>query len=177
MIRRREHNMRTSTRSFTAALLVASLAAPALVLADTKFHDGPDIEINNNNTKNATLTASGTVSGLGNENLTAVLDATALVSTICRNKGGNVAPGQDQTVDLDPAKVSVTPDKFGKATFSVTLGPVRVSDLGSNICPNGNWKPEIETVTYSDVSLVITHDGDTLFACGVSGFSSCDVQT
>src|SRR5947209_8545613 len=70
---------------------VATLAAGHAVAANPHFVSGPTFS-----TSNGALTVSGKIAGLGNKDVTIVVSAQATVT--CTNNGGNVPPGQTQTV-------------------------------------------------------------------------------
>jgi hypothetical protein len=93
------------------------------------------------------LIASGSVAGIGNTDVLSTLNASGIPQVICKNQGGNQAPGQN------PPRVSATGSDFlpgtdttrknGKAPYAdeatwnnnvVLLAPG--SQWG---CPNDNW--------------------------------------
>ena len=102
------------------AVLVAAVAASVALAANPHFVQGPDF-----NASGGALTASGKIAGIGNQPLTMVLEATAV--TTCRNRGGNVPPGQTETVRGD---VSNLRPENGQVSFVVTTGQA------SNPCPD-----------------------------------------
>jgi hypothetical protein len=134
-------------------LLALGIATPATLAANPHFVVGPEITLNPDNT----VTATGSVAGLGNQNIDIILTAELSVEVLCRNPGGNIAPGQTQqtTVTGEAADVKV---ENGRATFSISteapaLDPdLRPKQLG---CPNNKWTPEIGEVTVESATLQI----------------------
>src|SRR5215212_337768 len=98
-----------------AALLAAILMAPAALAANPHFVVDPSFTVN----PNGTVTATGSVAGLGNQNIDVVLTAELDVEVLCRNPGGNIAPGQTQQTTVTGTQTNIEV-KNGRATFSVT---------------------------------------------------------
>ena len=127
--------LRRKVISILAVLLVLSISssvafAGSIHLSGTSFSLGSLIE-------------GGTLSGLGNTDVTVVLDASGIPYVICTNQGGNQAPGQN------PAKVNTrgsvpllhTIYKNGSSPFSVETLPPDISNLTAVQlgCANNNW--------------------------------------
>jgi hypothetical protein len=118
-----------------AALLVAGVA----FAANAHFIGEPTVT-----QQNRQLKVCGSVAGLGNENVTVVVSATA--TTTCTNKGGNVPPGQVETVS---GTVSNLKPENGRVNFCVT------TNAPANPCPDG-MRP---ISTFSNVSVKIYQGG------------------
>ena len=101
------------------------------------------------------LTCSGKAAGLGNGPTQAFLTADSVTANyVCQNKGGNVAPGQPVvTQNVTGPKQDITP-RNGQITFSPTIPPPPTPS-SSQVCPNGNWKVVLTSLTYTDVTLHI----------------------
>jgi hypothetical protein len=101
------------------------------------------------------LTCSGKASGLGNEPAAAFLTADSVTATyVCQNKGGNVAPGQPVvTQNVTGPTQTITPHN-GQITFSPTIPPPPTPSSAA-VCPNGNWKVILTSLTYTNVVLHI----------------------
>ena len=104
------------------------------------------------------LIASGDVSGLGNQDVTLILDATGDPVVTCTNQGSNQAPGQN------PSKVSATGTQFlpgndtlrknGKSPFDVeTNDPVLTAVQGG--CPNNNWTATTDFVFWTAADITV----------------------
>lgn len=114
MIKRR----RIFVLGFQAALPL--VAAAVALAASPHFVEGPNF-----NAGSGALTATGKIAGLGNKSVDIVLEATG--TTTCRNRGGNVPPGQTETVSGEVS--DIRPDN-GQLRFSVTTASV------ANPCPD-----------------------------------------
>lgn len=103
----------------------------------------------------SSLNATGKIAGLGNEDVTVTLEATGVADTQCRNKGGNVAPGQDTLVTATGSQTIFDP-KNGNVIFNVTTDPIVI---GNEVCPNDHWTAEVVDVTFTDVTLTVEQGG------------------
>jgi hypothetical protein len=134
-------------------LLAVALAAPTAFAANPHFVVGPEITL----TGNDTVRATGSVAGLGNENIDVRLTAVIDVEVLCENPGGNVAPGQTQQATVTGEQTDVEVDN-GRADFDVetaaaALDPTLMpKELG---CPNNKWTPLIGEVTIESATLQI----------------------
>ena len=98
-----------------------------------------------------TLSVSGSVAGLGNEDVKVVVTATGTAVVDCRNPGGNIAPGQRKTVDVSGQQV-ITDVKNGRINFAVTtVAPAPPPDS----CPNSQWTPILRDVEFTDADVFI----------------------
>ena len=134
-------------------LMAFTAAAPPALAASPHFVVGPSFTVNDN----GTVTATGDVAGLGNKNIDVVLTAELNVEVLCRNPGGNIAPGQTQQTTVTGTQTDIEV-KNGRASFDVTtaapaLDPTLTpKQLG---CPNNKWTPEIGEVTVVSATLQI----------------------
>ena len=107
-----------------------------------------------------TLTASGSVAGLGNADVTVILDASGFGLVICTNPAGKVAPGQTQEVNVS-GKQTITDVKNGRVNFSVTtVAPT----AGPDACPNPKWKATITDVQFNSATLIVQQGGETVLS-------------
>lgn len=123
--------------------ILALLLATVAIAANVHFISGPIFS-----SSGGALKACGTIAGLGNEDVTVLLTATA--NTQCVNKGGNPPPGQRTTVS---GKVSNLEPKNGSLSFCVTTGQV------PNPCPDG-MRP---VTTFSNAQLTISQGGKVVY--------------
>jgi len=144
------------------AVLVLSVAAAALA-DNVHFVSGPTFTDNG-----LTLSAAGTLAGLGNTNIDVVLSATANPTAICSNHGKHQPPGQN------PASVTVTGGqsipahsiKNGSVGISVTTNPPTSPIPGAPGCPNSGWTETITDMVWT--SATITVNGTQVFTCALS---------
>ena len=149
--------MATTVKRGFFSVLVAALATlllgTAAHAASPHFVKGPTLTDNG-----TTLTASGSIAGLGNEDVTITLDATGTATIICTNPAGNVAPGQTRTVDVS-GEQTITDVKNGRANFNVaTLEPTAPQDA----CPNRKWTASITDVNFTDATLTVEQGGQVV---------------
>jgi hypothetical protein len=99
------------------------------------------------------LTCSGKAAGLGNGPTAAFLTADSVEATyVCKNKGGNVAPGQPVVEQNATGPTQNITPRNGQITFSPTLPPPPTPSSASD-CPNGNWNVVLTSLTYTNVVL------------------------
>ena len=143
-------------------LLVVILAACALAFIPSaaqsavKFHAGPTFT-----DEGTTLNVTGNVSGLGNENLTVVLDATGTGSVTCTNPAGNVAPGQDTSVNASGSQSDIEV-KNGRTSFDVTTAEPPAPNPAV-VCPNRRWTATITDVDFTSATLTFIQGGQVVF--------------
>lgn len=126
-------------KSFVAAAWIVALMATAALAAGAHFLGTPTFS-----TSNQRLTVCASVAGLGNQDITVVVTATA--TTNCTNKGNNVPPGLTETVSGSKSNIHT---ENGRADFCVT------TDSASNPCPDG-MRP---LTTFSNVKIQVYQGG------------------
>ena len=105
-----------------------------------------------------TLTATGSVAGLGNEDVTVVLTAQGSATIVCRNPAGNVAPGQTKDVTVSGSQ-TITDVKNGRVDYNVTtVAPTAPADS----CPNPKWTPTVTDVTFNSATVIVQQGGQTV---------------
>jgi hypothetical protein len=124
------------------------------------------------NEQNNTVCVSGEFAGVGMDNVFLDVDVSFSATTVCRNGGGQTAPGQG-TVSLtrDFPTQSFTADKNGRLRVNYCTPRVSGSDFPTPTsaeagCPNPNWTVDpIQTsaITVSGYSVEMTWRNETLF--------------
>lgn len=105
------------------------------------------------------LIADGTLLGLGNEDVTFVLDAAGIPEVTCTNHGGNQAPGQN------PPKVSASGVQFlvhenytqnGRSLFDVETEEPQPGFTAEQLgCPNNHWTATIDFVFWTEATITV----------------------
>jgi hypothetical protein len=96
------------------------------------------------------LQVSGSVAGLGNENIDVEVIANGIASVDCENPGGNVAPGQ-RTEVASTGTVTNVEVKNGRANFSVTTATPTVPNVPT--CPNSKWTATVTDVEFTSFTV------------------------
>jgi len=108
------------------------------------------------------LIANGYVIGLGNTDVTVVLDAWGTPEVLCTNLGGNQAPGQNPpTLGATGSQVLPGNDplrKNGKSPFGVTAEDPETLPGTQGGCPNDNWTAVV-TFVYWDSARISVYQG------------------
>ena len=138
--------MRRTLFMIMTLLLAVTMAAPVALAASPHFVG--DVTFRDLGT---TLRASGSIAGLGNENIDVRLQATGTASVVCINPAGHRAPGQDTTVNV-LGTVSNLEVKNGRVNFTVTTTAPTVT---SAACPNAQWTARVTDVSFTSATLTV----------------------
>ena len=140
------------------SVLVLLVTLLAVLVAPTAFAANPHfigkVKFSDQGT---TLNATGSIAGLGNEDITVVLDATGTALISCRNPGGNIAPGQNKEVDVSGSQENIQV-KNGRANFNVTTLEPTLDP--AEVCPNAQWTPILRDVRFSSATITVFQDGE-----------------
>jgi hypothetical protein len=130
-------------------------------LEDRRLMSSPHYVVGPTFTDNGTtLTATGSVAGLGNEDVTVTLDATGTAKIIGINPAGKRAPGQSKVVNVS-GETTITDDKNGRVDFSVTtIEPVAPADA----LPNPKWTAIITDVAFSSATVTVEQGGEVVLS-------------
>ena len=141
-------------------VVLVGAVVPVAFAANVHFKKpGPQFSTNADNS----LTASGSLTGLGNGDIKVVLDATGTAEARCQNPGGSKkVPGQN-TVNVDGTGVTLIPSnkvKNGSVPFAVSTEPVEKPTPTEAGCPTDKWSVVDLTVTYTSATISVYQDGN-----------------
>lgn len=137
-----------------AAAILVSTAASA---SNVHFKSGPSFTDNG-----LTLSANGSLAGLGNGDVVVALTAEGTPTATCTNpSGANKPPGQN------PASVTLTGTepipqtqiKNGTTPFGVTTSAPQSPVPGAPGCPGSNWTETITDVAFTSATLTVSQGG------------------
>jgi len=158
---------------FRSVLFSATVGAMSLLAACAIQQDDPDVESVGQESSvhlkggakaqpsftdnGLTLTARGSLVGLGNGDILVTLRATGNVTATCQNRGGNQPPGQN------PAPVTLTgvdsipaaEIKNGTVRFTVTTSAPTSPIPGAPDCPNPNFTETITDVQFTSATITV----------------------
>jgi hypothetical protein len=107
------------------------------------------------------LLMEGSLAGLSNADITVMVTAQASATTLCTNRGGNKAPGQNPA-DLTAVGAEIIPAsevQNGQVFVSVTTDvPPRPTPEQAG-CPSGNWTATIADLTFHSATVVVVQGG------------------
>ena len=155
MFNKEKSKMRRTTISLLTLVTLICSAIVGVWAASPHYKKGPSVVDNG-----LTATATGSLAGLGNGNVIVTLSfPNATGTTVCRNKGGAQAPGQNPAA---PAAVSgsqlITDVKNGTLSFVVTtLQPANPTSEAAG-CPNGNWTAAFDNITFGAGTITIQQE-------------------
>lgn len=147
--------MRRTTISVVTLVMLISTAIVGVWAASPHYKKGPSVVDNG-----LTATATGTLAGLGNGNVIVTLSfPNATGTTLCTNKGGTQAPGQNPAA---PVSVSgsqlITDVKNGTLSFVVTTLPPPNPTSEAAGCPNGNWTASFDNITFGAGTITVQQE-------------------
>jgi hypothetical protein len=160
-----------------AVLVILGLTATAASAASVHFKRGgsPTCTISGVGTNNTSTTCTGTVAGLGGEDIEILVTVSGSAVYNCQNAGGNQAAGQNRVL-VGPATAPTDIDsdeiKNGNLTFTTNAAslsaPATVTGAQAG-CPNPNWTGVNPQLTVTDIKLEFFQPVGTLvFTCTAS---------
>ncbi len=136
--------------AIASGLLIAVLVFSTASAGGIKF---------NANWSLGSLIANGTVTGIGNTDVTMVLDASGIPAITCTNQGGNQVPGQSFPKVSAEGKQSLLGSDFfrknGKSPYNVETDPPPTLTWDQAGCPNSNWTAEITFVYWTNARISV----------------------
>jgi hypothetical protein len=151
------------------------LAAPAALAASPHFKKGGEPVCTFSGTTSISVSCSGTLAGLGNEDLNLHLAVSGFALYQCSNGGGNIAPGQNKVL-VGPATsdtaIPASAIKNGNLTFATNPATLTAAPTVSGAtagCPNPNWTGVNPVLTLTSITLDIFQPATTqIFHCTAS---------
>jgi hypothetical protein len=120
---------------------------------------GPGIKLSGVSFSLGSLIAQGTLTGLGNQDVSVVIDASGIPAISCINNGGNTVPGQSSP------KVSASGNQFldgdspvrknGKSPFGVETQDPEFIPWNQAGCPSSRWTGHIDFIFWTDATISI----------------------
>jgi hypothetical protein len=130
-----------------------------VILLVTPVSAGGAVKLSSVRFSLGSLIAAGTLTGLGNTDVSVVIDASGFPVVSCINSGGNRVPGQsfpmvsasgDQFLDGDSSI-----RKNGKSPFDVETVDPEFIPWDQAGCPNVNWMGHIDFIFWTDATISI----------------------
>src|SRR6266571_5221614 len=171
----RRITMRRFAIASLLAMLMLVLAVSVAFASSPHFKKGGEPVCTFSGTTSIPVTCTGTLAGLGNEDLKLSLSVSGFALYQCQNGGGNTAPGQNKVL-VGPAtsqtSIPASQIKNGNLTFTtnpaVLTAPSTVSAQVAG-CPNNNWTGVNPVLTVTSITLTIEQPpGTVIFTCSVS---------
>ena len=136
------------------SLLVTAFAAVPVLAQSGHFVGTPTCT-----DEGTQVQCTGKVAGLGGTTFEITVDAADAIATVeCTNPGGNVAPGQDTTVDVAGTTDPQPTPRNGQFRFNIlTDDPEPLP--ATPTCPNNQWTPNIVDVTFTDATVTLLEGG------------------
>ena len=105
------------------------------------------------------LIANGYASGLGNTDVTVVLDASGIPAITCTNYGGNDVPGQSYPkVSAVGQQILLGNDplrKNGRSPFFTETDDPEILAWDVAGCPNSNWTGRIDFIFWTNATISV----------------------
>src|SRR5215472_14224924 len=157
-------------------LLAASIMAASPAFATSPhFKKGGEPTCTFSGTTNIPVTCTGTLAGLGNEDLNLHLSVSGFALYQCQNGGSNIAPGQNKVLQGPATSDTAVPAsaiKNGNLEFTTnpaTLTAAPTVDGTTAGCPNSNWTGVNPKLTVTNITLDIFQPVTTrIFHCTAS---------
>jgi hypothetical protein len=157
-------------------LLFVGMTATAALAASPHFKKGGEPKCTIAGTATSkTVVCTGTLAGLGGDDLRITTTVSGFALYQCQNAGGNTAPGQNRVLQgpsTVPTDIDSSAIKNGNLTFTTNPNTLSAAPTVSGAvagCPNPNWTGVNPTLTVTDITLDIFQPVTTrIFHCTAS---------
>jgi hypothetical protein len=156
-------------------VVAVAMSATAALAASPHFKKGGTPTCTFSGTTSIPVTCTGTLAGLGNEDLNLHLSVSGFALYQCQNQGGNTAPGQNRVLTGPAESDTAIPAeaiKNGNLTFTTNPATLSAAPTVSGAtagCPNPNWTGVNPTLTLTSITLGIFQPVTTqIFNCTAS---------
>ena len=130
-----------------------------IVLMTTPVSAGGAVKLSSVTFTLGSLIAKGTLSGLGNTDVSVVIDASGIPLVSCINHGENIVPGQSAPKVFASGNQFLDGDspvrKNGKSPFGVETDDPKFIPWDQAGCPGANWSGHIDFIFWTDASISI----------------------
>src|SRR6266567_1706712 len=152
--------MKRALIALLVPLMIGVMATTALA-SSPHFKKGGSPTCTFSGTTSIPVTCTGTLAGLGNQDLDLHLSVSGFALYQCQNGGGNTAPGQNKVL-VGPATsdtaVPASAIKNGNLVFTTnpaTLTAATTVNAATAGCPNNNWTGVNPVLTLTSITLDI----------------------
>ncbi len=156
-------------------LVAVAFAAGQAFANSPHFKKGGEPVCTFSGTTSIPVTCTGTLAGLGMEDLNVHLAVSGFALYQCQNGGGNTAPGQNKVLEGPATSDTAFPAsaiKNGNLTFTTNPATLTAASQVSGAvagCPNNNWTGVNPVLTLTSITLDIFQPVMTeIFACTAS---------
>jgi len=153
--------MRRLLVAVSAVGAVLVLTVPTAFASSPHFKKGGEPSCTFSGTTSIPVACTGTLAGLGNEDLNIHLAVSGFALYECQNGGGNTAAGQNKVLEGPATSDTAIPAsaiKNGNLTFTTnpaTLTAAPTVDAATAGCPNPNWTGVNPKLTLTNITLDI----------------------
>jgi hypothetical protein len=130
-----------------------------ITLATSTVSAGGAVKLSGLSFSLGSLIATGYASGLGNTDVTVVLDASGIPAVTCTNYGGNDVPGQSYPKVSATGRQTLLGDdpvrKNGKSAFFTETDDPETLSWDAAGCPNSNWTGRIDFIFWTDATISV----------------------
>ena len=171
--------MKHFARTAIAAAMFLVLAASAANASSPHFKRGGTPACRDAGTA---LECTGSLAGLGNENLTFILQADSFGTFACRTPSGKNEPyGQNKVYFPvnDVTSIDASEIKNGSLNFTISAPDIPPTATPQQAgCPSTSWSTRLVDLEFSNISLEIQQPtGTAIFTCSRAGAVSSTFQT